>query len=112
MLINDTNLTLCKTTFTDIAAAAPLKDVERWDDGWGLDCKTDGPIEVEGMRFRASFSCKRQALFYIVYGKKIFTLYGKQYFTLPGREFFTSLPGSRLSRQVLCQPKTSGCLSR
>ena len=56
MLINDTNLTLCKTTFADIAAAAPLKDVERWDDGWGFDCKTDGPIEVEGMRFRASFS--------------------------------------------------------
>ena len=56
MLINDTNLTLCKATFADIAAATPLKDVERWDDGWGLDCKTDGPIEVEGMRFRASFS--------------------------------------------------------
>ena len=50
--------------------------------------------------------------FFTLYGKKIFTLYGKQFFTLPGREFFTSLSGSRLSRQVLCQLKTSGCLSR
>ena len=50
--------------------------------------------------------------FFTLYGKKIFTLYGKQFFTLPGREFFTSLSGSRLCRQVLCQLKTSGCLSR
>ena len=50
--------------------------------------------------------------FFTLYGKKIFTLYGKQFFTLPGREFFTSLSGSRLSRQVLCQLKISGCLSR
>jgi hypothetical protein len=50
--------------------------------------------------------------FFTLYGKKIFTLYGKQFFTLPCREFFTSLSGSRLCRQVLCQLKTSGCLSR
>ena len=65
-------------------------------------------IILLGNEFFTSYS--KQS--FTLYGKEIFTLYGKQFFTLPGREFFTSLPGSRLSRQVLCQLKISGCLRR
>ena len=64
MQINGKTHTLLKTRLKDLATITPLKIVKMWDEDLSIECVAKEPVDIEGMRFQATFTFESDCAYF------------------------------------------------
>ena len=64
MQINGRNYTLLKLKLMDLNSITPLKIVKMWDEDLSIECVAKEPVDIEGMRFQATFTFESDCAYF------------------------------------------------